>query len=92
MRIAVIVVVLAALAAESSSDQKKSVWQPLAKKGAKWALTGAGETKGKLVVTIADVRKVGKADVARIEYACAPEGDCSNGSLPKQIAITDAGA
>jgi hypothetical protein len=94
VRVIAVVVVLLGFAGESSSEskKKKSVWQPLAQKGAKWTLdrkTNDGRG-GKLEVTVADVRKVGKADVARLAYT--RDGADTQLNEFAQIAIVERGA
>jgi hypothetical protein len=73
----------------------KTVWQPLLAKGTAWTLKRSSEktdlSAAAMKVTITDVRAVGKAQVAHIDYDCGDDQVCNNALLVRQIAVTAQG-
>jgi hypothetical protein len=88
---------LATLADAKDPSPGKGFWRILVKPNAKWVLKQKNADKNPNTITVEtyDVRKVGKADVARLRWTYNGEGgkqDLSGqpGKLD-QVAVTDAG-
>jgi hypothetical protein len=96
---ALLTMAMAANAASPDPKPAKGFWKVLVKPHAKWELhetpPGSGGADCKIVVETYDVRKVGGADVARLQWRLFCDKKVldylPDDHLMKQVAVTDAG-
>ena len=87
----VLVVFLAGSGHAEPKKPGKGFWKVLVQKGSKWVLHETVGEKATLTIETYDVRKVGKADVARLRWT-VDKHEFEPSAPLTQIAVTDAGA